>query len=83
MTGGEVPRNQNSVSVSYFIRVSRTLPVELCTEKLDRAVTQQIIDVRFEAYTAGTMKNAVFWDIKTLFVPHRKHITSPLQSPAS
>jgi hypothetical protein len=29
-----------------------------------------------------TMKNAVFWDIKTQFVPHWKHITSPLQSPA-
>jgi hypothetical protein len=27
------------------------------------------------------MKNAVFWDIKTEFVPHRRHITSPLQSP--
>jgi hypothetical protein len=25
------------------------------------------------------MKNAVFWDIKTHFVPHRRHITSPLQ----
>jgi hypothetical protein len=28
------------------------------------------------------MVNAVFWDIKTQFVPHRRHITSPLQSPA-
>jgi hypothetical protein len=28
------------------------------------------------------MKNAVFWDVKTQFVPHRRHITSPLQSPA-
>jgi hypothetical protein len=28
------------------------------------------------------MKNAVFWDMKTQFVPHRRHITSPLQSPA-
>jgi hypothetical protein len=28
------------------------------------------------------MKNAAFWDIKTQFVPHRKHITSPIQSPA-
>jgi hypothetical protein len=28
------------------------------------------------------MKYAVFWDIKTQFVPHRRHITSPLQSPA-
>jgi hypothetical protein len=26
------------------------------------------------------MKNAVFWDIKTQFEPHRRHITSPLQS---
>jgi hypothetical protein len=26
------------------------------------------------------MKNAVFWDIKTQFVPHRRHITSPLKS---
>jgi hypothetical protein len=28
------------------------------------------------------MKNAVFWDIETQFVPHRRHITSPLQFPA-
>jgi hypothetical protein len=38
--------------------------------------------VRFEGSTAVTMKNAVLWDIKTLFVLHRKHITSPLQSSA-
>jgi hypothetical protein len=29
------------------------------------------------------MKNVVFWDIKTQFVLHRRHITSLLQSPAS
>jgi hypothetical protein len=29
------------------------------------------------------MKNAVSWDIKTQFVHHRKHITSPLQSSVS
>jgi hypothetical protein len=28
------------------------------------------------------MKNFVFGDIKTLFVPHRRLITSPLQTPA-
>jgi hypothetical protein len=28
------------------------------------------------------MKNSFFWDIKTQFVLHKKHITSPLQSPA-
>jgi hypothetical protein len=39
--------------------------------------------VRFGVITAATMKNAVFWDIKTQFVPDRRHITSRLQSPAS
>jgi hypothetical protein len=39
--------------------------------------------VRFQVLTAVTTKNAVFWDIKTQFVPHSRHITSPLQSPAS
>jgi hypothetical protein len=29
------------------------------------------------------MKNVVFWDIRTQFVLHRRHITSLLQSPAS
>jgi hypothetical protein len=27
------------------------------------------------------MKNAVFWDIKPQFVPHRRHSTSPQQNP--
>jgi hypothetical protein len=39
-------------------------------------------NVRFEVLTAVTMKNGVLWDIKTQFVLHRRHITSPLQSPA-
>jgi hypothetical protein len=38
--------------------------------------------IRFEVFTAVTMKNAVFFDIKTQFVLHRRHITSPLQIPA-
>jgi hypothetical protein len=40
-------------------------------------------NVGFEPFTAVTMKNAVFWDIRPQFVPHRRHINSPLQSPAS
>jgi hypothetical protein len=28
------------------------------------------------------MKKSVFWDINTQFVPHRKHIKSPLHIPA-
>jgi hypothetical protein len=35
-------------------------------------------NVRFEVFTAVTKKNVVFWDIKTHFVHHRRHITSPL-----
>jgi hypothetical protein len=38
--------------------------------------------VRFESVTMVTMKNVVFWDIKPQFVPHRRHITSLLKSPA-
>jgi hypothetical protein len=32
-------------------------------------------------FTEVTMKYAVFWDIKSQFVPRKKHITAPLQSP--
>jgi hypothetical protein len=31
---------------------------------------------------AVTVKNVVFWDIKTQLVPQWKYITSPLHSPA-
>jgi hypothetical protein len=41
-----------------------------------------ILHVRFEVLTTVTMKNVVFWDIKTQFVTHRRHIKSPLQCPA-
>jgi hypothetical protein len=40
-------------------------------------------DVRLEVITAVTTMNVVFWDIKTQFVLHRRHIKSPLQSSAS
>jgi hypothetical protein len=33
--------------------------------------------------TPGPLKNDVFWDIKTMFILHRRHLTSPLQSPTS
>jgi hypothetical protein len=31
--------------------------------------------VRFEVFTAVAMKNGIFWDMKTQFVPHRRHVT--------
>jgi hypothetical protein len=30
--------------------------------------------VRFEVLTEVNMKNAFFWDLKTQFISHRKHI---------
>jgi hypothetical protein len=45
-------------------------------------ITNYLIVVRFEVFTAVTMKKVIFWDIKTQFVPHGRHITSPLQSSA-
>jgi hypothetical protein len=38
--------------------------------------------VGFEVFTAVVIKNAVFWKVKTQFVPHRRNIASQLQSPA-
>jgi hypothetical protein len=38
--------------------------------------------VRFEIFTAVTMKYSVFLNIKSQFIPQRKYIASPLQSPA-
>jgi hypothetical protein len=38
--------------------------------------------VRIEVFTVVAMKNVVYCGIKIQFVPHMKHIISPLQSPA-
>jgi hypothetical protein len=56
----------------------------MCLQKIGQNFYQRIrYCVRFEVFTVVTMKNGDFWDIKTEFLPHRRHITSPLQSPAS
>jgi hypothetical protein len=39
-------------------------------------------NIRFDVFTAVTMKSAIFWDINPQFIPHARHITSPLHSPA-
>jgi hypothetical protein len=38
--------------------------------------------IGFEVFTAETMKNTFFWDVKLQFIPHRKYMMSPLHSPA-
>jgi hypothetical protein len=42
----------------------------------------EVHNIKFEVFMT-IIKKAVLWDIKTEFVNHRKHITYPLQSPAS
>jgi hypothetical protein len=32
------------------------------------------VTARFEVFAAVTGKNAVLWDIKSQFAPHRRHI---------
>jgi hypothetical protein len=38
-------------------------------------------DTKIGGFHSGDMKKAVFCDMKPQFVPHRRHIMSPLQSP--
>jgi hypothetical protein len=45
-------------------------------------LTELLENVRYEVFTAVTIKNVVFWNIKAQFVSHRRHIKSSLQSPA-
>jgi hypothetical protein len=42
-----------------------------------------LVYVGFEVFEVATIKNVVFWGLKTKFVLHRRHITSRLQSAAS
>jgi hypothetical protein len=37
----------------------------------------------FEVFNAVSMNNVFFWDERNQFVPHKRHITSPLQNPAN
>jgi hypothetical protein len=43
----------------------------------------QLMLLKNLGFTAVTMKNAVLWDIKNQFVPHRKHVTPRLQGPSA
>jgi hypothetical protein len=56
--------------------------MEISTRKISISLRIRVTElnhVRFQFLTAATMKDIVFLDIRTHFVPHRRHITSPLQ----
>jgi hypothetical protein len=57
-------------------------PVLVAKHSLLSALRTGMNYARFGVFTAVKTKNAVFWDINPQFVPHRRHITSPLQIPA-
>jgi hypothetical protein len=73
LTINAVFHGQKSVSQDY------PLPRDMCV--LCIPVSKRF-PCKTEVFMAETMKNTVSWDIKTQFVPHSKHITLPLQSPA-
>jgi hypothetical protein len=73
---------QRDGSAECFSRRSGRIQVQL---ELLFKPTHKLLCIyilRCEIFTTVTMKNAVFWDMKAQFVPHRKYITSPLQRPA-
>jgi hypothetical protein len=59
--------------------LSTGIHTNLTLQKL-RNCAVPVLFVRFEVFTAVNMKNGVFWEIKSQFVPRRKHITSALQN---
>jgi hypothetical protein len=58
--------------------MKQTLRTKVLNFTREEFVKQGSIYRTFEVVTAVTMKNANFLDIKTQFVPHRKHIAWPL-----
>jgi hypothetical protein len=52
-----------------FESASELVGLDLFSCKID-------LNVRFEVFKAVTMKTAVFWDIESQFLPHRKHVSA-------
>jgi hypothetical protein len=63
------------------IRKHKVRMASSCMMYIDSKLHGNMSNVRFEVFRAVTMKNAVFWDINTQSVLHRRQVTSPLQSP--
>jgi hypothetical protein len=71
-------------SVMVHFKVMKALIIfvqNFCSKKCGTQLDN--VYVRSEVHTAVNMKKVVFLDMKPQFVPHRRLITSPLQSPAS
>jgi hypothetical protein len=60
----------------FYHQGDRVTSVQLESSAVCSKYPQSVL--RSEVFTAVTMKNAVFWNIRTQFVLHRRRITSPL-----
>jgi hypothetical protein len=71
-------------SLNFWLNISiMTRPLAVSPRLFSYFLQDGKSFIRYEVFTVVTMKNALFWNIRSQFVPHRRHITSPLQSPAS
>jgi hypothetical protein len=70
-------KNRRLLGYKNPIRTSQETHYVFATEP------SQLMLWKISIFTAATMKVAVFWDIRTQFLPHRRHIRSSLQSPPS
>jgi hypothetical protein len=92
-TEGKVHNHVHHKSKSYVYFYDMQRIYRMTMTELSSALTD-LHDARFEVSRALSMKKTMkrekwavvrmffFWDIKTQFVLHRRHLISPLQSPA-
>jgi hypothetical protein len=87
LEGASVQATFSAVECSVAAGDARTCYIKLFSSRQEDTAELLSIaldkSVRFEVFTAVTMKNVVFWATKAQYVPHRRHIMSPLYSPAS
>jgi hypothetical protein len=60
--------------------MQRTVHKLMYTLERNPASDLQRCLVRSEVLTVKIMKNSLFWDIKSQFLPQRRYITSPLEN---
>jgi hypothetical protein len=58
-------------NISYILGPYTRIPISI-------PFSNFLVHVGFEIFRKVIMKNVVFWDINAQFIPHGRHITSPL-----
>jgi hypothetical protein len=55
-----------------FLKTPFFKKISVHIDSLIYTIPDCIVLLRFEVFKAVTMKNVVFWDIKTQFLPHKR-----------